>query len=123
VPAIRGCYTSYPTTGEIGIWVELSTDPPGTLTGLARTAWPSTAGKTLSQYQTLLNSTFQALCNLPAEGKLVFGALPPAGYSLDAQNRLVPMIVEIAITVTSLGPPVAYSVEIRDGAMRNRGAG
>ena len=41
MPFIRGAYTAHPATREAGLWVELSTSPAGTLTGLARTAWPN----------------------------------------------------------------------------------
>ncbi len=125
MPAIRGCYQIHPSTGEVGVWLELSTSPVGTLTGLARTAWPVVGTNTLSQYQTLLNSTFQALYNLPGQSNtLIFGQQPPPGWFINAQNQLVPMIVQIAIVVASLGPPVTLtSVTVNEGALRSKAVG
>ena len=68
MPAIRGCWTLHPVSGLEGIWVELSTDPPGTITGLARTAWPVpvTTGPvggrdTVDTYAAKINTSLRSL--------------------------------------------------------------
>ncbi len=64
MPFIRGSYLNHPQTGEDGFWVELSTDPPGTLTGMAKTAWPVVDGAdTLATYAAKMNAAYRTLCN------------------------------------------------------------
>lgn len=122
MPACRGVYLVHPTTSEIGLWLELSTNPPGVLTGMARTAWPSTSGKTLANYQAELNLVYRDLCSLPGGvSTVIFGMQPPAGYYINASDgKLYPMIVQIQITLSSLGPPVTIgTVFVHEGAIRN----
>lgn len=125
MPAIRGTYTTHPQTGDEGLWFELSTSAPGVLTGAAKSAWPSPAGKTLANYQTELQKFFQDQCNLPAQGKLIFGQQPPAGWFVDGSNNLVPMIVEVVLTISGpaslsdISQVSLTNIEVRDGALKS----
>lgn len=121
MPAVRGTYLINPNTAEVGFWVELSTSSPGTLTGLARTAWPSTAGRTIPQYQGDLQTAYRALFRLAAIGPNPYFGAVPVGHYLAADGRLYPLIVDVVFTVASLGPPVTLTeVEVREGAIRLR---
>jgi hypothetical protein len=120
MPAVRHIYQVDPNDGvTVGLWIELTTGPG--LIGMARTAWPSTSGKTLANYQAELNLLYQGLCNQASLGipnTLVFGQQPPAGYAISG-NKLVPEIVVVNITVASLGPPVVLgNVQISEGASK-----
>lgn len=114
MPAIRGVYTTHPSTGLPGFWLELSTSPPGTLTGLAQTAFPATGTQTLAQYQAALQSALQNLYLLPGAG--FFGVVPP-GYFVGTDGLLHPMIVQITVAVTSL-VPLVFSVVVGEGAIK-----
>ena len=114
MPAIRGCYLTHPTTGADGIWVELSTSAPGTLTGLARSAFPSVAGLTTAQAGTTLSAALQSLCNLP--GITDDGRALPTGW-IRSGGQLIPMIVQVVVTVTQVSPLV-YTATINEGAIR-----
>ncbi len=119
MPAVRQVTMTHPQTAEVGLWLELSTDPVGTLTGLARTAFPSTAGFTLAQYQSLLTTAIQNLCNLPGQtNNLTFGAQPPAGWLISG-NQLIPMLVKISLTLSSLTPVTISNVTVSEGAVRH----
>jgi hypothetical protein len=118
MPALRGVYLTHPQTEEVGLWLELSTSPVGTLTGMARTAWPSTAGKTLANYQAELNIVYRDLCSLPGlPSTLIFGVQPPEGYYVSG-TQLIPMIVWVVITLSSLTPVTISNVEVKEGAAR-----
>ena len=130
MPAVRGIYTTNPNTGLEGLWLSLSTDPPGILVGMAKSVWPTTAGKTLVNYQAELQGIYQALCNLPGQPTaLIFGQQPPAGYIFDSANhQLIPMVVIITLTVQSPLPAlntdvVLSSVVVSNGACRSMGVG
>ena len=56
MPDIRGMYGIHPVTGAVGIWVELTSDPPGTIRGIAASSFPSVGNRTPAQYATLLKN-------------------------------------------------------------------
>ncbi len=118
MPAVRGVYTTNPVTQEDGLWIELSTNPPGTLTGLAKTAFPSTAGKTLANYQAELNLLYKGFCSLPGQpNTLLFGQQPPDGWYVSG-TQLVPLVCVCTITLSSLSPVTVASVTVTEGAAR-----
>lgn len=118
MPAIRGCYLTHPTTGEVGLWLELSTDPPGTLVGQARTAWPAAGANTLAQYQVILNNLYKGYCSLPGQpNTLLFGQQPPDGWYVSG-NQLVPLVCQVAITLSSLSPVTISNVTVTEGAVK-----
>lgn len=117
IPAIRSCYLTHPTLAVPGLWLELSTSPPGTLTGLARTAFPSTAGKTLAQYTVTLNTAFRDLCSLEGIAGM-FGVLPP-GWYIGGDGKWYPKVVDVVITLSSLSPITISDVTVNEGAVRS----
>lgn len=118
MPAVRGVYQIHPISGLSGLWLELSTNPPGTLTGLAKSAWPTTAGKTLANYQAELQLVYQNLCNGNALQPVIFGYIPPNGFSI-VNGQLVPMIVVVTLTVQSPLPALNTDVVLSDVAVSN----
>ena len=62
MPAL-GIHGTHPTTGVKGIWVQLADK---SILGIAASSYPSTGGKTRTQYQTLLRSAIAAK-NIPAD--------------------------------------------------------
>jgi hypothetical protein len=118
VPAIRGVYTIHPQSGEVGLWLELSTSPVGTLTGFARAQWPSTAGKTLANYQAELNLLYRGLCSLPGQPmRVIVGMIPPEGFYFDGQS-IVPTVCIVTITLSSLSPVTISNVTVSEGAVK-----
>lgn len=125
MPAIRGCWTKHPITNENGIWVELSTNPPGTITGISTTnlAIASTvSGETLASYSTKANTYLQTtyfnkiLTNVTS-GDKDYKTLP-SGFFIDAQNRLVARLVIITVTFSSLAPLIVSEITVSEGAAR-----
>ena len=89
MPAIRASYGVHPKTGERGIWLELSSDPLGTIRGLAEKSYPNTGGKTLASFKTALQTALA--------------------------SQLGTSDVIVAVTVSRLSP-LSYSVEISDAS-------
>ena len=89
MPSIRASYGTHPRTGERGIWLELSSDPLGTIRGLAEKSYPKTSGKTLATFKTALQTALA--------------------------TQLGPTEVIVTITVSRLSP-LSYGVEISDAA-------
>jgi hypothetical protein len=119
MPACRGVYLTHPQSGLPGLWIELSTDPAGTLTGMLATAWPAVGAQNLATYQTLLNTTYRDLCtvsNLVIRN--VFG-VPPPGWYIGSDGGWYPKIVDIAITLSSITPVTISNVIINEGAIRS----
>lgn len=57
MPAIRAQYLNHPQTGIEGFWVELTSDPPGTLKGIAKSQWITRNGnETLETYTSRFNT-------------------------------------------------------------------
>ena len=120
MPAIRGCYLQHPITNQSGVWVELSTSSPGTLTGMAISGWPSTNGFTFNNYQALINTTYRDYCSLPGQpNHLIFGQQPPNGWYIGSDNKLYPMICSINITLNSISPIAISGVFISEGAIKS----
>ncbi len=99
MPFIRATYLIHPTTGLAGVWFELSTDPKGTLTGLARTAWPTlvTSGgqkDTLATYSTKVTNALRALCIKPVASSSLKVIVPTITFS-----SLSPLILDPEIGV------------------------
>jgi hypothetical protein len=116
VPAHRGVYRTHPQTGLNGLWVELSTSPPGTLTGLAASAFPAVGNQNLSQYTTTLNNAFRALFSL--EGVSGLFGVPPPGWYIGGDGKWYPLVVDVAITLSSVSPVTIANVDVREGAIR-----
>lgn len=124
--AVRGCWNKHPVTEETGIWLELSTDSPGTITGISlanlAVAVVKTGNDTLSTYSTKVTSYFQtAFCNKiltnVTSGDKDYKILP-SEFFIDAQNRLVARLIVISITFSSLTPLVVGEITISEGAAR-----
>lgn len=121
MPACRGVWLTHPISGTVGLWMELSTSASGVLTGQARTSWPSTTGKNLTQYQTELNTLYRTLCALPAVTSGPFFGVAPPGYFIGIDGKLYPKVVDVIITLSSLVPVTISEVTVNEGAVRQRG--
>ena len=89
MPSIRASYGTHPRTGERGIWLELSSDPPGTIRGLAEKSYPNTSGKTLASFKTALQNALA--------------------------TQLGTSDVIVTVTVSRLSP-LSYGVEVSDAS-------
>lgn len=118
MPAVRAVYLTRPQTSAPGVWLELSTDPPGTLVGMPISEWPSTAGKTLANYQAEVNLLYRGFCSLPGQPmKVISGMIPPEGWYFDGQS-IVPTVCIVTITLSSLSPITITNVLVTEGAVR-----
>lgn len=102
MPFHRGCYLKHPNTGVAGIWLELSVDPPGTLTGAAQSAWPAivTSGgskDTLATYAAKVNTALGTLCKKTVGGQANV------------------QVVNVTVTFSSLSPLTIADVVISEG--------
>ena len=96
MPFHRGCWTIHPVDGVTpGLWIELSTDPPGTLTGMARTDWPAivTGGPvaerdTTATYGTKVTDAYRTLCTKTLSGRSTAVVVPTVTFS-----RLSPLLI------------------------------
>lgn len=107
MPFIRGCRTLSPVDNVTpGLWLELSSDPPGTWTGLAQSDWPNvvTTGP-VAQQDTL--ETYAAKCNaaLANLARKVLG-----GVSVQ--------VVTVTVTFSSLVPLTLANVVIGEADMK-----
>ncbi len=110
----------HPESGVPGLFLELSTTPPGTLTGLARTAIPAVGGQNLAQYTVTLTTAFRDLFSLPGIAGM-FGQ-PPPGWYIGANGSWYPKVVDIILTLSSLSPVTFASINgviVAEGAIRN----
>lgn len=95
MPFHRGCYTKHPTTGVAGLWIALSTDPVGTLTGLALTAFPNVAqADTIATYTAKANTDLRNLCRKVLSGRSTTVVVPSVTFS---QIRPTLVIAEVVI--------------------------
>ncbi len=121
VPAVRGIWLISPADGVTpGLWVELSTTSPGTLTGLARTAFPSVAGNdTLLTYAVKLRTAFRDLCRLAAVHQGPYFGVAPPGHYIGSDGKLYPLVIDFAITLSLLSPVTISDVIVNEAAVRS----
>lgn len=117
MPALRGIYLTHPTLGTDGLWFELSTNPVGTYTGLAKANFPAVGSNTLAQYTTVLTATFQRLCNLPNGVQAIQGFQPPGGYVTDG-GQWIPAVIILTITLSSISPVTISGVTATEGVVK-----
>jgi hypothetical protein len=116
-------------SGVTGIWLELGSDPPGTITGISLASLAVATpigGETLASYRIKASGAFQStFCNrafslaqVPATDPNYI--TPPPGCFIDAANgnRFTAKIVDIDVTFSSLSPLVVESLTVKDGAYR-----
>ncbi len=79
----------HPTTGDAGLWLELSVDPPGTLTGMV---WPARlGGELLAAYNIRVNGLLLVLFTRATFGQIV---IPTVTFA-----RLSPLTLDPEIGV------------------------
>ena len=89
MPFHRGVSLVSPTDGVTpGLWIQLSTDPPGVWTGAARTAWPAivtggpVAGRdTVTTYGTKVTNAMRTLCTKTISSRSTVVVVPTITFS------------------------------------------
>ena len=83
MPDIRGMYGIHPVTGAVGIWLELSSDPPGTIRGVAQSSFPAVGSRTRAQYAALLKSAVPVAITSKVGVTIEVISLSPLSYSVE----------------------------------------